>query len=127
MTEYKDLSLSSILDVVKNGRAEINQEFRELCDEAIEKANKLFKGSKDRDYNSGGVMLSDYFDCIGDSVRAAFCPVWRKTLRVKSLLSSGNIAQNESLKQNAIDAINYWRFFYAALVIYEKIMSEKKE
>jgi len=89
--------------------------FRELCDEAIEKADKLFKGKKDHDYNRGGVEITDYFDCIGDPVKAAFCPCWRKALREKSLIASGNIPENESLLDTIVDHINYLRFLYATI------------
>lgn len=46
-----------------------------------------------RIYNSGGVRIFDYFD-LKDPILAAFAPCWRKALREKSLISSGNVPQN---------------------------------
>jgi len=94
-------------------RARKDAKFRVFYQEAIQKAIKLVEGSKNEDYNSGGVKITDYFNCIGDPVKAAFCPCWRKTLREKSLISSGHSPNNESLLDNIVDHINYLAFLYA--------------
>lgn len=101
--------------LIKAARADLDKRFRQLCDEVIEEADKLFKGSKNADYNSGNVFIQDYFDCIDDPVKAAFAPCWRKALREKSLISSGRPAKNESLLVNIVDHINYLRFLYSII------------
>lgn len=89
--------------------------FKKYCDEAIEKAIQIRKGSKNDDYNSGNVEITDYFDSLGNMVEGAFYPVYRKVLRLRSLIASGNKEQNESKVDNCIDLINYTAFLYAAL------------
>jgi len=94
-----------------------SQQFRKLCDEAIQKADEKFKGGKNKDYNSGGVEITDYFDCLDNMVEGTFYDVYKKALRLRSLISSGNKEVNESKEDNCVDLINYTRFLYAALIM----------
>lgn len=96
--------------------------FRGLCDEAIKKADELFKGPKNSDYNSGGIEITDYFDYEGidNMPKKAFHDVRKKYLRLHSLILSGKKPKNESLEQNCIDMINYIRFLYAAIKMAKK-------
>lgn len=79
--------------------------------EAIQKAVAL-KKKKNRDYNSGGVNKFDYdlhgsVTCLDD--------IWKKVLRLRSLVDSGKEPSNESIEDTLIDIINYSADFYAFL------------
>jgi len=106
--------------LIKAARADLDRQFRRFCDEVIKEADRLFKGSKNADYNSGGVLIQDYFDCIGDPVKAAFAPCWRKALREKSLISSGIEPKNEALLDTIVDHINYLTFLYAVIKLHRE-------
>lgn len=94
-----------VLEELRKKNAEL---FKSFCDEALIKAEEIFAGSKNEDYNSGGVEITDYFD-LKDPILTAFAPCWRKALREKSLICSGKKPNNESLLDNIIDNLNYLR------------------
>lgn len=84
--------------------------------EAIRKAVAL-KKKKSSDYNSGGVSKFDYNlhgsqTCLDD--------IWKKVLRLRSLIDSGKPPENESIEDTLIDLINYSADFYSYLQ-YQKI------
>jgi len=95
----------------------LEQFFREYIKEAFKNATKILWTAKDEDYNSGGVKVTDYFDYDGRGKmpEKVFHDVWRKTLRLKSLIFSGKKPKNEALEDNCLDLMNYAAFLYAAL------------
>lgn len=69
-------------------------------------ASKLC-AKKTIDYDSGGVNRDDYW-VFG--FKSIFHEVWKKCLRMKSLLNSGHEPNNESVRDTLIDLINYASF-----------------
>lgn len=100
-----------VLEELRKKNAEL---FKQFCDEAMDKADELLKGSKNDDYNQGGVEITDYFD-LNNPVLAAFAPCWRKALREKSLICSGKNPNNESLLDTIVDHLNYLRMLYSTI------------
>lgn len=79
--------------------------------EAIQKAVAI-KRRKNKDYNSGGVNKFDYNlhgsqTCLDD--------IYKKVLRLRSLVDSGKAPENESIEDNLLDIVNYAADFYAYL------------
>jgi len=89
--------------------------------ECIKKAMAL-KKRKSHDYNSGGVNKFDYnlhgnITCLDD--------IYKKVLRLRSLIDSGKKPSNESVEDTLIDIINYSADFYSYLQ-YQKMKKVKK-
>lgn len=97
-----------------------SSEFAVAYLEALERARLLCEGAKASDYNSGDVEITDY--SLWDHEKHWWNLVWHKTLRLRSLLFSGNPPKCETLEDTAIDLINYAAFIYAEL----KITQEKR-
>jgi hypothetical protein len=100
---------------------DINKFAREKYMEAIIKAMDL-KKRKSVDYNSGGINKFNYnlhgnITCLDD--------IWKKVLRLRSLVDSGKEPLNEPIEDTLIDLINYSADFYAYLQ-YQKMTKEKK-
>lgn len=93
------------------------QSFREYVKEAFKNAAEILWTAKNNDYNSGGVKITDYFDYEGKEKmpEKIFHEVWKKTLRLRSLIFSGKKPKNEALEDNCLDLMNYAAFLYAAL------------
>lgn len=104
--------------ILEEIRVKKDKRFRQFRDEAIKRANEIFEGSKNSDYNSGGVRIFDYFD-LKEPVLVAFSPCWRKALREKSLICSNKEPQNESLLDTIVDHINYLSFLFATIKMEE--------
>lgn len=99
----------------------INQFAKQKYAECLAKAIHL-KRKKSHDYNSGGINKFDYnlhgnITCLDD--------IWKKVLRLRSLIDSGAAPTNESVEDTLIDIINYSADFYAYLQ-YQKMKQEKK-
>jgi len=90
--------------------------FNEMIKKAFKKAIKTWR-AKDNDYNSGHVGILDYFDYEGEEKmhKKVFHDIWKKTLRLRSLISSGKKPKYEALEDTCIDLMNYAAFLYAAL------------
>jgi len=95
--------------ILEEIRAKKDKEFRQLCDEALEKADKKME-ERGQSYNKGGVHITDYGDSLEDPVKARFHSVWENTLRLKSEINSGHNPEDK-----IVDLINFTRFLYAAL------------
>ncbi|HEY4714468.1 MAG TPA: hypothetical protein VIH30_09565 [Aquirhabdus sp.] len=95
-----------------------NQRFRAYYIEAILNAIELSVGVKDSGYNRGGVEIRDYWQYRGPRDIAYMCHA--KALRAISVTdNTNNEAQNltESVKDTAVDLINYAAFMYAEEVL----------
>lgn len=64
--------------------------------------------AKHHDYDAGGVKLEDYFP-FNDQSYVQMIHV--KTLRLVSLLSSGNYPKHEAIRDTLEDMINYAVFY----------------
>lgn len=95
--------------LIEAAKIEKDKQFRLLCDEAIEKADKKLE-ERGQSYNKGGVYITDYGDSLEDPVKARFHSVWENALRLKSEVNSGVNPEDK-----IIDLINFTRFLYAAL------------
>lgn len=92
-------------------REENNKRFRQYTIEVLEKALKIFQGSKNHDYNSGRAKVIDYFPWLSLSVQH---DTMKKALRDISLTDAETSPQNESIEDTDIDEILYTAMRYAA-------------
>jgi len=88
--------------------------FRELCVEAIEKADEILE-KRDNEYNREEIEIADYFNCIDDPEKAAFVLVSIKILRLKSHILGKRTGEKHKRIEDILDAINYLRFMYALI------------
>lgn len=88
--------------------------FRELCNEAIIKANELLD-NRGEEYNRGQINISDYFNSLDDPEQAVFVLIWIKILRLKSHLLNKKPSEEKKRIEDILDAINYLRFLYATI------------
>jgi len=100
---------------------DINEFAKQKYDECLRKAIVL-KKKKSHDYNSGGINKFDYnlhgsITCLDD--------IWKKVLRLRSLIDSGKEPSNETIEDTLIDIINYSADFYAYLQ-YQKIIKKRR-
>lgn len=73
-------------------------------------ADNIIFGSKNHDYNNGGIELEDYFPY---GVFSAITFINKHLKRLESLYNAGVDPQNESIKDNWMDILNYVRIGYA--------------
>lgn len=96
--------------LIEAARADKVRQFRRLCDEAIEEADKLLEG-RGEEYNRGGVNELDYADALNDPVKTWFNMIFFKALRLKSKINAGIMPTPGEIA----DLINYARFEYSAV------------
>jgi len=90
----------------------MNEEQRLLFREVLDRAYTMATGSKNRDYNSGGVTWEDYNRRGASSILDM---IWRKVLRLCSLEAVGFKARCESVLDTILDLIVYAGFLYVQL------------
>jgi len=100
--------------ILEEIRAKKLRRFRELCNEAIEEADKLLK-ERGQEYNRGGVNELDYADTLNDPIKTWFNMIFFKALRLKSKVNAGITPTPGEIA----DLINYSRFEYAAIKLEE--------
>jgi hypothetical protein len=105
------------------------REFWRLRNECVDKAMRLAgpdSGVKSQDYNSSGVTILDYADCGVVARSAGFFPdIWKKTMRLRSLLGSNKKPNCESIKDNLVDLLNYVSFQYALFALYGEVLDDE--
>lgn len=99
-------------------REENNKKFRQYTIEVLERALKIFQGSKNHDYDSGRVKVIDYFPWLSLSVQH---DTVKKALRDMSLTDVETPPQNESKEDTDIDEIVYTAMRYAAHRLEKKL------
>jgi len=93
----------------------MNDEVRKKIAEMTDEADALLFGSKDQDYNSGSVDISDMFPFGWYS---AYTFMNKHLNRLLSLYSPNAKEPNhESIKDNWLDLLNYVRLGYAILSV----------
>lgn len=97
-------------------RAKKEKQFRQLCDEVFEKANRKLE-EKGQAYNKGGIDILDYGNALEDRVKTRFVWIWENTLRIKAEVNSNTRPLNDD---KIIDLINQCRFLYAAVKMTEE-------
>ena len=91
----------------------MNSEVKKLICDMTDEADELLFGTKDEDYNSGSVDITDMFPFGWYS---AYTFINKHTNRLLSLYSPGAKEPNhESIKDNWLDLLNYVRLGYAIL------------
>lgn len=108
-------NIDEIIEELKERR---DFEFRSLCDEAVEKCDKLLE-QRGQSYNQGGVHITDYGDALRDRVKARLYPLWENVLRIKSEVNCGLKPEDKVL-----DLINFARFIYAEIMMSERDKSD---
>lgn len=96
--------------ILEEIRAKKVKRFRELCDEAIEEADKLLE-ERGAEYNQGGVNELDYAETLNDPIKTWFNMIFFKALRLKSKINAGIMPTPGEIA----DLINYSRFEYSAV------------
>lgn len=93
----------------------MNSEFEKLVKECTARGDNIAFGSKDNDYNSGGIDIEDYYIY---GVKSGMHILNQKMTRLFSLIESGKEPANESVEDNIVDLMNYVRYQYAVWKIY---------
>jgi len=88
---------------------DINEFNKEYYDKIIKKA-KALKYKKMNDYNSGGINRFDY---ALHGNQTFIDELYKKVLRLVSLIDSKNACENEPIEDTLIDVINYAADFYS--------------
>ena len=103
----------------------MNSEIEDRIKRFTKRGDDLLFGTKDHDYNSGGIDVIDYYPY---GVWSAITEINRKVLRLMSLYGGDKKPQNESLEDTWVDLLNYLRIGYAITMHLEaKEMPKKKK
>ncbi len=91
----------------------MDDQIKKLIGEMTDEADELLFGTKDEDYNSGNVDITDMFPFGWYS---AYTFINKHLNRLLSLYSPGAKEPNhESVKDNWLDLLNYVRLGYAVI------------
>ena len=102
----------------------MNDEVRKKIAEMTDEADALLFGSKDQDYNSGSVDISDMFPFGWYS---AYTFMNKHLNRLVSLYASEKEPNFESIEDNWVDLLNYVRLGYAILHVRGELHAYEKE